>query len=476
MVFAVCIATTAVQAAGNGNQLTRTSLRPGWTAESLPAWARPTDRYSTAYLSCHSGGACAGTVTTAAFAKAGTIYTRNGTMWFGRPHTYVTKVGNTKYVLPYGFGIPSCLSASRCVAPAQSSGAGSDIAQTLDGGRTWRIIFRSAAPTKGPVLPKLNSLACLSASICFGVGFQGISPYAAELVRTPDGGRHWSYLARPRAYGLDQNGEGLVSVSCLTLRSCWIAGTATNTSNVARAVVFHTSNGGTSWSAHAFPTGWGNARQVVCVNPFDCWALVGPGGAYAGIVFQTTNGGRRWFADSASNTGSPIFNLSCVNFLDCWASGGSGSVLVTTNGGSRWTAQAVAGAGTIHWVSCPNAGRCWATADVGSGQGAGLHVLVTADGGFQRPLPKPPAGRRLKRDAPGVLSLNWHAVPGAARYDVYEASSSGLFTSPSPIATVHGTSTTVRRLKPGDVYAFEITSADAAGSQSPPSAPVSGRA
>ena len=108
---------------------------PGWTVLSLPAWARPTDRYSTAFLDCPAVNACISTVATAAFTKAGTIYTTNGTTWRGTTRTWITQVGKKKYKQPYGFGVPECVSASVCFAAAQGGGAGSNVVSTADGGK-----------------------------------------------------------------------------------------------------------------------------------------------------------------------------------------------------------------------------------------------------------------------------------------------------------------------------------------------------
>jgi photosystem II stability/assembly factor-like uncharacterized protein len=411
-------------------------------------------------------------VTTAAFTKAGTIYTTNGTTWHGTTRTWITQVGKKKYKQPYGFGVPECVSASVCFAAAQGGGAGSNVVSTADGGKNWQTVFVSADLFKnGAVLPSLNGLECLSTHSCLGVGNQRNGTYAAQLVHTVDGGHQWGYQVAPTPHGISATSEELLSIECLSKSYCWIAGTANNSSSsTAEAVAFQTADGGKTWNNHVFPAGYGNTRQVTCVNIYDCWALVGAGGNYAGIVFQTTNGGKSWYQDNASQNGGPIFNIDCLNFLDCWTSGSSGFVSVTTDGGAKWAAQIVAGMGITHWISCPSVTRCWATADVSSGATSGLHVITTADGGFRTPLPSTPSGLRVTRKKAASLSVSWKSVAGARGYDVYEASPmTGVFSSPTPIVAAHANQATITNLKPGKTYAFEVTALDASGDQSPPS-------
>lgn len=242
---------------------------------------------------------------------------------------------------------------------AIGEGEASRIYRTTDGGRSWTETFRNDEPT-----------AFYNCMDFFPGGQRGLAvsdPVHGRfrIVATRDGGRSWQVL--PDAGMPDSTGEANFSASgdCLTIsgRDAWFG------SGGAKSRVFHSRDGGYSWSAtdSTIPAGeaagvfalafrtpgqgiavggdfaepadgtdavarsangrtWRGAGDLAHLGEDVSWlghrlVVVGQGGAIGGSSVSTDNG-RTWrqFSPEAFHT------LDCTRDGACWAAGGGGRV------------------------------------------------------------------------------------------------------------------------------------------------------
>ena len=176
------------------------------------------------------------------------------------------------------------------------NGNESRIYKTTDAGKTWSLQYTEQNPKAF-----LDCMAFWNATrgIVVGDALNG----KAELLRTSDGGAHWTPL-RPESLPPVKNGEG--SPASGTCIATYLAKTGTNetwhawfvTENASR--VFHTDDGGKTWTVSETPLvkGLNNGVFSIAVVDADHLAIVGgdydhphmakPNSAYS------DDGGRTW--------------------------------------------------------------------------------------------------------------------------------------------------------------------------------------
>lgn len=217
---------------------------------------------------------------------------------------------------------------------------------TSNGGATWRLVGRS--PFAGPI-------TFTTAREGFGVSVptRWVGPDATPvgagvLYRTTDGGRSWRRveLAPPPA------DAGLPAVA----DSAWFFGPRDGVvpvryrdprSGAQHLVVYATTDGGRSWSAHATPPDADLRSDQTGVD--STVAFSAPGATqwlfFAGsTLYATADAGRHWTATAAPIASINPYDISFTSLEDGWAifpigsNGRLGLALVaTTNGGRTWT-------------------------------------------------------------------------------------------------------------------------------------------
>ncbi len=142
---------------------------------------------------------------------------------------------------------------------------------------------------------------------------------AAKVFHTPDGGISWTQAA----VGTSNWTGGMFFAS---QDSGWVYGSNGN--------LRFSSNGGASWAPQA--VGSSNyVEAVFFVNSQEGWAGGGYGGG-SGFISHTVNGGASWSLQTYPGS-EHIMALFFLNNQQGWASAAGGKVYRTTNGGQSWT-------------------------------------------------------------------------------------------------------------------------------------------
>ena len=282
-----------------------------------------------------------------------------------------------------------------------------------DGGQNWSV-FRPVVPTS--TLPFFSWGALRFQFVSRSVGFGIRDPYVPgvgrPILRTTDGGRHWTALRTPFAPSSLRflNAQvGYATGVLSTGRGCW-------------SEVFRTTDGGTSWQG----------LKQTC-RPYDLWGIdvldarhlfVGGGQGYwtenaRQAVLSTADGGRSWrtlYNAPTGNAGLPIVELHFIDRRHAWALTGSckmgangpcaGEVLVSSSGGRSWreTGQFAVRLATI--------GRrlAWTTGG-GHGEPGGTVVWRSADTGRSwQPLVRPEGMSPLGVEAAGAWVIANSAI------------------------------------------------------------------
>ena len=273
----------------------------------------------------------------ASFPTADTIYrtTNGGVSWQGiQPDTSRNR--------PYG-PIDFVDSLNGC---AVSPGGIFTVSRTTDGGLTWTTV-------NDAFLPALRAIDMADSVRGWTTGEGDV------MVRTRDGWRTWQ-TTTGGLYVI------LYDISFTDTLNGWAVGG----NNGHFATVFHSSNGGVSWSWDTTLTKDNAFYGVNAVNQNTAYAA----GA-AGSVVKTTNTGNSWTV--LRNTDIKEFNLWNIDFYDVnlgWGTGENGVITHTTNGGTVWNRQVSGTFAYLLGVDFPETQRGWVC-------GSGGTILGTPNGG-----------------------------------------------------------------------------------------------
>jgi len=217
-------------------------------------------------------------------------------------------------------------------AYVMSSGEGekSRIYRTTDGGESWNIEYTDKHKEFF-----LDSIACLSERECLALGDPVDGKFL--LLKTTDG-EHWNPLPTdnmPAALG----GEGAfaASNSCLVLKGNEIY---FGTGGPA-ARVFHSPDGGLSWTVSRTPIVQGNASSGIFSLGFDgSHRLVAVGGDYKQpdyaehVAAYSADNGKTWQLSVKQPGG---FRSAVAHLNDGrWVAVGPGREDISTDGGLHW--------------------------------------------------------------------------------------------------------------------------------------------
>lgn len=179
-----------------------------------------------------------------------------------------------------------------------------------------------------------------------------------QIYKTTDGGVNWNPTV-----GLQNPVGGFYHF--VNANEGWLYGSSSTPGENYQNSIFHTTNGGLSWTLQA--NNIGDAKQIFFSDISNGW-VVGKNG----LIMHTSNGGAHW--SSVTNSGlSANANNKCVFFLDAntgWigthADGDEQQyVLSTTNGGASWLTKTVPVNYSVFSIYFTDATNGWLTSDYG---------------------------------------------------------------------------------------------------------------
>ena len=234
-------------------------------------------------------------------------------------------------------------------------------------------------PQTSPVSTSLGKVQFMSATEGWITTDDGL------ILHTTNAGSNWSIQDPEPTDYVQFIGTPCVAMSFISATTGWVAGTIGGLSSPSGAVLYKTTNGGTSWTRQNLSS-WIYAVQVQFVNANVGWVTVANGiiTNLSGAIIHTTDGGVTW------STGLTLTNrVPFCQFLDAnngWAIVDSlgmnglqtpAEVLHTTNGGVTWTSQLYdATLGFFSALHFTNLSNGWFTGDSGK-------IYKTTNGGAQ---------------------------------------------------------------------------------------------
>jgi photosystem II stability/assembly factor-like uncharacterized protein len=284
-----------------------------------------------------------------------------------------------------------CPSTTVCYIVGQDSAGGGEIVATQDGGNTWSV------QTVPSGVGGLGGIACVSTTACYAVGT--MTGGGAAFLGTVDGGTTWT------TGGIPTKVDAFGNISCPGASTCFV--TASESADVKLVYVSVTTDGGASW--HTKPLhgdGRESAGGIACTSDLTCFMtgeLITDGGpkrgpssfsaqaafqpiSSSGLLFETSDGGDTWVdkSRSLSNEIGSLGGVTCPSTAICFASGqigGGEGVIETRNSGASWSVLngLPEQLGFLAAISCPTNRVCFGAGATG-GNDAGV-VVATSNGG-----------------------------------------------------------------------------------------------
>ena len=280
-----------------------------------------------------------------------------------------------------GFFAVSCPSARACTAVgAQTDTRGTSISLAERwNGTAWTI--QATASPAGSAGSEFLAVSCTSATACTAAGSYDTTSHLGRPVAAAWGGTNWHRQATPPAAGASA-ANGLVGVSCASVRTCIAVGFSTATTGESTTLAERWD--GSRWRLQPSPVPAGTISAglsgVSCPSPRACTAV----GEFFSSGQRELALAERWDgagwqvqpvpSPAGARQGSELSAVSCPSADRCFAVGQdftkSGSVaLAETWNGARWTIQPLPGAVSntfLLGVSCATPRACVAVGSYGT--------------------------------------------------------------------------------------------------------------
>jgi photosystem II stability/assembly factor-like uncharacterized protein len=275
-------------------------------------------------------------------------------------------------------------------------------------GTSTTVTSVTAPPaTSGNVSPAdltLSTVWTVSASAAWAEWNQNAPGRAQGLVRSTDGGKHWTDVTPPGS-GAGVGAGFIGDLFALDADNAWVTYQATS-SGVAQEIAT-TSDGGRHWTVLGRVPGPGDCSvQFVTTSDGWCVGIGAAAGSEAVVIYRTGDGGRHWHMASDGTPGRTTrgaLPFGCdkdVQFLSAnigwavfWCNGGPAPLYETTDGGTTWIRRSVA-----------------ETKATGGSGFAGVPVLTGAAGAVGFTLPTADGRTQSVVYVSSDSGLTWHRV------------------------------------------------------------------
>ena len=199
------------------------------------------------------------------------------------------------------------------------------VIKTADGGYTWT--------QQGPIVPQgAEATVNDCRDVCFVDAMHGWTIAGQYVYGTTDGGTTWTEIEP-----MSHDGGGYLawqSIDFADANNGWVVGVATAGGGT---YIFHTTDGGASWTEQHDPTAAG-FTQIVAASSTTAYVS-----GYFNGYLKTTNSGGTWTQQLFSGTAHDAAwtdSIAADGSLNVYVATG-GDVLRTGTGGSSWTTMTV---------------------------------------------------------------------------------------------------------------------------------------
>jgi photosystem II stability/assembly factor-like uncharacterized protein len=186
------------------------------------------------------------------------------------------------------------------------------IFKTTNGGNNWFTLVANYANQGGVGLNKIQFLNHTTGYACGS----GIIDTGKKFIKTTNGGFNWFSVNTPDPFIV------IDDMYIFNIDTIWLAS--------AGGGLFRTTNGGTTWTQHAF--GSSNTDKIYFYNNILGFSRRGAGAH----TYKTTNGGINWYLVQANQ---PFMDIELLDSLHGYKA--FDQMLYTTNAGETWIPQAM---------------------------------------------------------------------------------------------------------------------------------------
>ena len=193
--------------------------------------------------------------------------------------------------------------------------------RTSDGGNHWTRVEIVRADQKGSNQQQEPTVDAILVRAVFSRGGRGWAfGEGGTIFTTRDGGETWTRLRSPTR-------NLLLGGTFVDDDRGWVVG--------AGATIIQTSDGGETWYQSTLPAVDKSTRFTAAsfADNRIGWAV-----GSAGSVYRTTNGGRTW-EKQESGVDVDLLDVKFVDAQEGWAVGTEGTIIHTTDGGGHWTTE-----------------------------------------------------------------------------------------------------------------------------------------
>ena len=264
----------------------------------------------------------------------------------------------------------ACADTGRCYAIGWTGQTLTVIRRSLDGGRTWKQVYRDTGYLVAPNVPyialRMNQIACPAPGLCL------VACDSGRILRSVDGGDTWTMIQTEVARGIyaitmmdSLHGLGLairdtvirtddggatwqvVQLPDSMRGNYWwditsVRGTRVVYMMSRSRVIWRSEDGGGTWRARGSAD---SCQRFVFVSADSGWAV---GGASTGlgsqardVIRRTTDGGVSWpiELDSLIPRTGGLRTLAFADRLHGLAIGDAGKIHRTSDGGEHWVQE-----------------------------------------------------------------------------------------------------------------------------------------
>lgn len=242
--------------------------------------------------------------------------------------------------------------------------SGAVLYKTSDGGTSWdKVFINHKMGVIGVQVQFPSSLVGYASTYNFNAN-------SGELYKSQDGGKTWSLLSLSNKGGF---------FSFINEKQGWMV-SASPANTPPPQYIYHTVDGGTSWTVQFNDTSAGNFTALQFLDSLNGW-VVGKGSK----IYKTIDGGKTWQKITNTNV-PPHSRFSSLYFLnpdtgwigatDSLSSGNIRHILATVDGGKNWTSQSIPSDGKVFSIFFKDINNGFYTGEGSISGGGYTHVLA----------------------------------------------------------------------------------------------------